>query len=87
VETRLRGLPGLGSAEVLLRAFAAQTYRPGHHNFTEDFLFEPQLDPAVPAETLAALRAANVRALLVTTGFLDAKWLVLGFDDRFRELP
>ena len=27
--------------------YSMQAYRPGHHNFTEDFLFEPGLDPGV----------------------------------------
>lgn len=39
---------------IVLRDDFAQTYRPSHHNFTEDFVFdlhlEPGLDPAILPE-------------------------------------
>lgn len=62
IETRITGLvPG----EIVLRDPWAQTYHPGHHNFFEEFLFEPRLDPSVDDAILRALEARNVKALMV----------------------
>jgi hypothetical protein len=38
---------------------------PYHHNFTEEFLFEPRLDPNTSASDIAALEAADIRAIFV----------------------
>lgn len=82
IGTTIRGLTG---EPIALRSAFAQTYRPGHHNFTEDFVFEPRLDPEVPAATLAELEAKNIKALIVTAGFDPNPAIVFwGFDDKFR---
>jgi len=79
-------ITGLTSQPIVLRDDFAQTYRPGHHNFTEDFVFEPRLDPAVPPEILAELEALSIRALIVTAGeWIDAPIIFWGLDERFRE--
>src|SRR4029453_5198009 len=41
VETRITGLT---SRPLILRSEWSQTYHPGHHNFYEEFAFEPRLD-------------------------------------------
>lgn len=80
-------IEGLVSRPIVLRGEWAQTYHPGHHNFYEEFLFEPRLDPSVPADLLAELDAANIRAIVVagepwgTTA--SGVWL-WGVDGRFR---
>ena len=85
VETHLSGLGKAFTGEIVLRADAAQTYHPFHHNFAEEFLFEPQRDPSVADAVLAALRAENLRALVVSTGFDQTPSIqVLGFDHKLR---
>lgn len=47
-------ISGLTSQPIELQGYFSQTYRPGHHNFSAAFLFEPrleeELDPAIRAE-------------------------------------
>jgi hypothetical protein len=76
VETEISGLT---SSPVVLQDEYSQTYRPGHHNFTEDFVFDPALDPAVPQAQLDELEAAGVRAIRASTDglfmlFDEAGW-------------
>jgi len=66
VETTIAGLT---SSPVVLQGEYSQTYRPEHHNFAENFLFEPALEPDLPAGQLAELVAAGVRAIHVQHGF------------------
>ncbi|MCG8407716.1 MAG: dockerin type I domain-containing protein [Phycisphaerales bacterium] len=53
-------ISGLTSEPLVLKDYFAQTYAAGQHNFTEDFLFEPRLDPNVSASQLAELDAQNI---------------------------
>jgi hypothetical protein len=76
VETAIRGLT---SDPIVLHGEYAQTYRPGHHNFTEDFIFDPFQEPGIPQEQLDELAAAGVRAIYATTDgtfeiFDEAGW-------------
>lgn len=82
VETRITGLTG---APLVLTGYYSQTYRPGHHNFTEEFIFEPGLDAAVPEEEKAALVAANIRLIYLHLGGPEYG-RVLGWDGKFRPL-
>lgn len=81
-ETRITGLT---SNPIVLTNSYSQTYRPGHHNFTEDFIFEPELEPGLPTTVLAELKAKNVRLLYVQLGGLPSV-TVLGYDNKFRPL-
>ncbi|QOJ13326.1 MAG: hypothetical protein HRU75_01165 [Planctomycetia bacterium] len=76
-------IEGLTSRPMVLRDYYAQTYRPGHHNFTEDFLFEPRLDPGVPADLIAELEAQGVAQVLVieTSSLISPQVLLLGPED------
>jgi len=67
---------GLTSEPVLLHGEYAQTYRPGHHNFSETFVFEPALDPGVSQQQLDELAEAGVRLLRI-----DSNDGVMFFDD------
>ncbi len=80
-------LTGFTSRPIVLRGDFSQTYRPGHHNFWEDFLFDPWLEPGVDPALLEELRAANIRAI-IAGGDREAlnSLIVLGWDGRFREL-
>ncbi len=80
VETRLTGLT---SRPLVLRSPFAQTYRPGHHNFTEDFLFDPHLEPDLEPELRAELLARNLRGVVIRGSYNDVLDLWLwGLDDR-----
>jgi hypothetical protein len=80
-------IAGLTSQPIVLQGWFSQTYRPGHHNFTEEFLFEPRLEPDLPAQTRQELQAADIVLLHITTGMVDAPLRILGADGRFRTLP
>ncbi len=84
VETRIIGLT---SEPLILRAGAAQTYSPGHHNFWETFLFEPRLDPAVNAAQLAELEAKQIRQLVVEGGFDGVGFWAVNAAGQLRALP
>src|SRR4030095_1274160 len=84
VETRITGLT---SRPLILRSEWSPTYHPGHHNFYEAFAFAPRLDPAVPADRLAELESANIKAIVIGSSrdeFPPPTWFVWGVDDRFR---
>ena len=85
-------ITGLTTTPLRLTSEYAQSYGPGHHNFVEEFIFEPALDPAVTAAQKAELAAANVRLLHVFHNRMDLglpgaandKLTILGLDDSFR---
>jgi len=80
-------LSGLTREPLVLTHSASQTYSPGHHNFSETFLFEPGLDPTVPATQLKELQDAGVRQLIAETGFTDAvQWWVVSPSGELRRL-
>jgi hypothetical protein len=83
VETRITGLT---AQPIVLTHYYSQTYRPGHHNFTEEFIFEPRLEPGLPSATLAELNAANIQFIHVEIGFVDAVVNILGLDQKLRKL-
>ena len=62
VETRIEGLT---SEPIILHNWYAQTYRPHRHNFSEDFLFEPRLEPGLSPTILAELDALDVHLIHV----------------------
>ena len=70
---------------IVLRGYFSQTYRPGHHNFTEDFIFEPQLEPGLPVHLLTELRNANIHLLHVHWfGENSVRCHILGGEGSFR---
>ncbi len=79
-------ITGLTSQPIVLTGYYSQTYRPGHHNFTEEFIFEPRLEPDLPASMLAELQTANILWLHVELGFVQPIVHALGFDQRWRTL-
>jgi hypothetical protein len=84
VETQITGLT---AAPLVLTNYFSQTHRPGHHNFTEEFIFEPRLEPGLSPATLAELEAANVQLLYLYLGFGPEPIIrVLGLDQQFRDL-
>jgi hypothetical protein len=84
VETRITGLT---MDPIVLTNRYSQTYGPGHHNFTEEYIFEPRLDPGVPLATIAELDAKDIQLLYAYwQGGTNAVFYALGFNGRFRPL-
>jgi hypothetical protein len=54
-------IEGLTSEPIVLEGYYSQTYRPEHHNFIENFLFEPRLEPGISPGILAQLSTKNIR--------------------------
>ncbi|HEX5223477.1 MAG TPA: PEP/pyruvate-binding domain-containing protein [Verrucomicrobiae bacterium] len=83
VETSITGLT---TAPIVLTNYFSQTYRPGHHNFSEEFIFEPRLEPGLSPAAKAELEAANIQLLYLRLGSPAPIIRVLGFDQNFRDL-
>ncbi len=66
-------IEGLTSEPIVLHDYYSQTYRPGHHNITEYFIFHPRLEPGIDEQTLAELEAAGVEYLFVDYGYSSAE--------------
>jgi hypothetical protein len=79
-------ISGLTTAPILLEGYFSQTYRPGHHNFTEEFVFEPRLEEGISAVTLAELQALNVMRIYVQLGLSMPVIRAIGFDGSVRDL-
>ncbi|MHC4741552.1 MAG: PEP/pyruvate-binding domain-containing protein, partial [Planctomycetota bacterium] len=62
IETRISGLT---SGTIVLYGYFSQTFRPGHHNFTEGFLFEPRLELGISQSILTELKDKDVRLILL----------------------
>ena len=81
-------ITGLISRPIVLQADYAQTYHPGHHNFWEEFLFDPHLEPGFDPELLEELAARNIRGLVA--GYFGpgqpVEMWIWGLDDTLRRL-
>lgn len=80
-------ITGLTTQPIVMSGYYSQTYRPEHHNFSEHFLFEPALEPGMPAATLSELQAQNIRYIYTyASGGPTEKIVAVGFDGSTREL-
>ena len=79
-------ISGLTTIPITLSGYFSQTYLPGHHNFTEEFLFEPRLEEGISATQLDELEAQNVRQIYISFGFATPVVKVVGADGEFRDL-
>ncbi|MFP6875625.1 MAG: PEP/pyruvate-binding domain-containing protein [Roseibacillus sp.] len=80
-------ITGLTTQTITLTGYFSQTYRPGHHNFTEEFLFEPGLEPGIPQSILDELQAQNIRMIYFYAGGGPSNVLrAVGFDGSIRDL-
>lgn len=83
VQTRITGLT---VHPIVLDDYYSQTYGPGHHNFEEEFIFEPRLEPDLPPGTLSELNAANIQLIHLHRRLNgDVDFTVLGLDSVFRK--
>jgi hypothetical protein len=62
VETTIEGLT---QSPIVLKGFYAQTYRPEHHNFVENFIFEPRLEAGIDPAIVAELEAKGIRMIYI----------------------
>ncbi len=60
-------IEGFTAKPIVLHGDYSQTYCPSHHNFAENFLFEPRLEPGIDPEILSELRARDIRLFHYTT--------------------
>ena len=58
-------IQGLTLEPIVLTSWYAQTYAPGHHNFWEEFIFEPAQEESLPESQRQALEAADIRQIYV----------------------
>jgi len=77
-------LAGFSTEPMELRGYWSQTYRPGHHNFSEEFIFEPRLEPDISAAALQELATSNVISIYVSLGSAVADIRVMGADGTWR---
>ena len=61
-------ITGLTVKPVVLHGYYSQSYRPGHHNFSESFVFEPALEEGISAQQIFELEAAGVRQIFWHVG-------------------
>lgn len=61
-------ITGLTTSPITLTDYFSQTYRPEHHNFAENFIFEPRLAPNVTPAQLDELEARNIEYLYLVIG-------------------
>lgn len=79
-------IEGFTARPIVLRGYWSQTYRPGHHNFSEDFIFEPRLEEGISPAVVAELETANVRWIHVQVGKVTPRIAVMGVDGVYRRL-
>ena len=81
-------IEGLTAEPIVLRGYYSQSYRPGHHNFSETFLFEPRLEPGISAATLNELNAKDIQQIYLFWGGADSQTFiyVAGADGNFKPL-
>jgi len=84
VETRITGLT---TQPIVLHGYYSQTFHPFHHNFGEEFLFEPRLEPGISQSILDELEAKNIQLIyfcnpiISTLSYEDIPFLVADIDD------
>jgi hypothetical protein len=80
-------ITGLISQPIVLRGDFSQTYHPGHHNFYEEFLFDPHLEPDLDPQFFVELASLNIRGLLAGYYGPDqpAVFWIWGLDDQIRQ--
>src|SRR5262249_30929951 len=83
-ETRIEGLT---SEPILLHDYFSQTYRPQHHNFSEDFLFEPALEPGISPTVISELEGKNIHFIYVHWDGFDGPSSILVADRNWNIRP
>tara|TARA_B100000902_G_scaffold17719_1_gene21259 strand:- start:4950 stop:8177 length:3228 start_codon:yes stop_codon:yes gene_type:complete len=78
-------ITGLTEEPIILKGWYSQTYAPGHHNFWEEFIFEPSKEEGLSEIQRNELEEADVKLIYI---FNDrgrsASANIIGFDDEAR---
>jgi hypothetical protein len=77
-------ITGLTTQPITLTDFYSQTHRPEHHNFAENFLFEPALSPSLTQTQRDELNAKNIRAIHAHWDQQTTQFHILGLDNKIR---
>ena len=78
-------ITGLLDTPLVLKGWFSQTYAPGHHNFWEEFIFEPSMEEGISEELLAELEEADVKQIyLFIERWRSANAMIIGFDGEAR---
>jgi hypothetical protein len=75
-------ITGIGTGSALLEGYFSQTYRPEHHNFDENFIFDPHLEAGLDSSVVAEWDARGIRAIIPRVGFGQQPLLALTTDGR-----
>jgi hypothetical protein len=80
-------ISGLTTEPIVISGYYSGTYRPGHHNFTEEFVFEPTLEEGIAAGQVTELDAADVRQIywFESGSQTHAVIKLIGLDGRVRD--
>jgi hypothetical protein len=70
IETTITGLTTL---PIVLHGYYSQTFSPGHHNFSEEHLFEPRLEPGISQAILGQLKTAKIDLIHVAYNNLTSQ--------------
>ena len=75
-------IDGYTAEPIVLHGYYSQTYGPEHHNWCEDFLFEPQLEPGMSQNILDELQAQDIRLIHVFDDCIKTTINTCGFEDK-----
>src|SRR5690606_12858209 len=56
-------LSGIGGATIQLGGYVSQTYRPEHHNFSENFIFDPHLEAEIDSSVISEFDQRGIQAI------------------------
>lgn len=76
-------ITGLTTNPIVLRGWWSQTYRPEHHNFGSNFIFDPWLEEGIDSATLDELTTLDIRYLYIAP---DRTFYAVGLDGTLRTL-
>jgi hypothetical protein len=79
-------ISGIVSQPVALQGYFSQTYRPEHHNFSENFIFDPHLEEGFDTDLLEEWDAQGIQAVVKPAGFNGAAFKALTSDGRLVDL-
>jgi hypothetical protein len=62
-------LSGITGGTIQLGGYFSQTYRPEHHNFSENFIFDPHLEAEIDPAAIAELDQRGIQAVVIPQAF------------------
>lgn len=78
-------IEGFTSEPLVLRGYWSQTFNDVHHYASQEFIFEPRLDPGVTSQQRQELAAADIARIYVhRNGFFDPILMIVGINGTLR---